>query len=450
MAFSYTAALQGRIALAVWNVQNSVLTAAQKVQLDNTWTSGALSGGVAYDAQIEVAAVAQYIEEVSNTSFPEPAWDRLFVAKAAMILAKTVRPDRYDELVKDHDRAEDWAIDTYTPSDIVSATITGQPLTVAGLRSHTRSRCIRRKEPGVTGMKRRIWATTADVDSEIQWVINWLWNKTQWNFRAREVTLTITPLSITDATYSHSGKTLTKTNGITITTVAGQPLFVTSGTGATTGIYTVASQTSDDVITLVTSIGSAADTQTDIDFVTYAVTMRGLASNESFDSIASEKFFYESTVSGELRWLDKGQGPAARAAWGSDTGQPVFFRTQPVAQSIVWHLYPIPDTTYNLYGTVYISTPLITTLAEINTAIGLFPAEFGTVIRDAVFARVLEAHGASDAGQKWKRVEEQADILCPLYTDQGTPPKSQSVNDVYGDFNSLLSSGDGSGAFGYA
>lgn len=378
MAFAYTAGLQGRIALAVWNVPYASLTANQKTQLDNTWSSGAITGGEALAAWTEVAQIGQWFEQaVSNpdTSFPQPAWDRLFVAKCAMYLSKTVRPDRLAEFQRDHEVALDEAIDTYTPTLITAAAISGQALTVAGIRAYVCNHCVRRKESGANqGLRRRIFPPIQDVDSHSQWTCNFLWNKELWNFRKRMIQITI----------------------------------------------------------------NANNT----------VTMTGL-SGETFDSIASNRFYYDGNNFGSvLEWVDSTTAPGLKAYHGTSQGTPRYFRTETKGSTVSWHLFPIPDQAYTLYGTVYVATPTMTTMADIDSAIGRFPPEFGTVIRDIVLARVLMAHQASDGQRMWDLAMEQVEILCPTYTETGSPARLTSVLDVYSD-HSLLRGDEPTGAFGY-
>lgn len=95
-----------------------------------------------------------------------------------------------------------------------------------------------------------------------------LYNAWPWKFRERPpARLDFTaPIVITDATWTESTKTLTKTGGFTnYTFAASDVIAITGGTGATTGNYTIISRVSDDAIVLSTSIGSAADGNTDID-----------------------------------------------------------------------------------------------------------------------------------------------------------------------------------------
>lgn len=89
-----------------------------------------------------------------------------------------------------------------------------------------------------------------------------------WKFReGASSRLDFYALSIDNATFTHSTKTLTKTSGFsTYTFRSGDYVEVSAGTGATLGRYYIASKTSNDAIVLTTSIGSGANGQTDIDF----------------------------------------------------------------------------------------------------------------------------------------------------------------------------------------
>lgn len=376
MAFTYTSALQNRIALAVWNVQNSSLTATQKVQMDLTWTTGSLTGGAAYDAFNVVSQLAQWFEQASSnpdTSIPQDEWDRLFVAESAMILVKTVRPERLASFQTDRELAMDSLCETFTKT-LITGSFAGAANTVAGIRSYVVNHCVRRKQSG-TGTRRRIFPPIEDIDSHTQWVINYVWNIEHWNFRKRMIQITI----------------------------------------------------------------NANNT----------VTMTGLSS-ETFDSIASNKLFYDGTYYGEeLQWVDSTGAPALKAKYGTSTGQPAYFRTEVNGSTVTWHLFPIPDQAYTLYGTVYVATPSIADSAAVATAIGKFPPEFATVIRDMVLARVLLQHNASDADRMWERCSEQVRSFCPIYTDTGMPAKQTCVSDVYGDWVNTFENAGGGGAYGF-
>lgn len=95
-----------------------------------------------------------------------------------------------------------------------------------------------------------------------------LYNLHSWRWRDRPAYPLdyIAPISISDATYTESSKTITKASGFTDYTHRYAELFeVTAGTSASTGHYVIASKTSANAIVLASSIGSSADGQTDID-----------------------------------------------------------------------------------------------------------------------------------------------------------------------------------------
>lgn len=376
MAFVYTDKLQDRISLAVWNVQRSSLSAVQKLQLDQTWTTGSLLGGAAYDAFNELAQLAQWFERdasVPDTSFPQDEWDRVFVAKAAMILVKTVRPERYQSFVADHNAAVESLRETFTKTTIAGAWA-GAASTMDGWRTYIINHSVRRKFY-VGGVAKFLIPQVEDIDSHIQWVINFVWNIEPWNFRKRMIQITI----------------------------------------------------------------NANNT----------VSMTGLSS-ETFDSIASNKLFYDGSYYGEeLQWVDSTAAPALKAKYGTSTGQPVYFRTEVNGSTVTWHLFPIPDQAYTLYGSVYVATPSVTSAATLATAIGKFPPEFATVLRDMVLARVLLQYNAQDADRMWERCEEQVRSFGPIYTDTGMPAKQTSIADVYGDWVNTFENAGGGGAYGF-
>ncbi len=441
MAFAYSTALQDRIAYAVWNVANSSLSAAQKVQLDLTWTTGSLAGGAAYDAYIEVSQVAQWFEQASSTpdlSFAQPAWNRLFVAKAAMLLVKTVRPDRLAEFVKDHESALDQCIDTFTRDLVSSTSLAGQGINLSGIRAYVIDHCVKRVDTS-TGLRRRLFPSIAQIGGHIQWTLNFVANMKPWHFRKRQVTMTIATASLTTATWTESTKTLTQTGAFTNTNIGlGSRLLLTSGTGALTGEYVISSRTNDDAIVLENSISSAAANLTTGDIVAnlQIVTLAGMNSGETFDSIVSRKFFYDGTYYGNtLDWVDASDMARRKASSGTNRYRPQRFRWEKYGSGITWHLAPFPDTSYTLRGAVTISSiGTLTDSTSLDTAIAKFPTEFGTVIRDVVLARTLSQHGASDGDLMMKSAIAQCESLLPVYSDQGFPTRQTSVEDVYEDY----------------
>lgn len=448
MAFSYSAALQGRIALAVWNCTNTLLTATQKTQLDNTWTTGALSGGAAYDAWNEVSQIAQYFEQASsapNTSFAQPAWDRLFIAKTAMYLIKSVRPERLPDFQRDHETALDESIDTYTRDLVSTTSAAGQGVGLAGIRSYVIDHCVKRADSS-TGLRRRLFPSIAQIDGQIQWVLNFLWNMKPWHFRKRQVIIRIEVVAtFTNATWTESTKLLTSTGAfadVSAGTGAGMRAYIDGGTNVHEGEYVIASDEDDDTITFDSSISATGGNLTtgDISGRIVSVHIDGLHSGETFDSVVSRKFFYDGNNAGsEIRWADSSDMARQKAYNGDTYNIPRWFRWEKYGTTVTWHLTPFPDDDYTARGAVTVSGPgTLSTAASIDTAIGKLPTEFGTVIRDIVLARVLKAHRASDGESMWQSAMDQVDTLLPAYADQGFPTRQTTVDDVYNDYGAMM------------
>lgn len=118
----------------------------------------------------------------------------------------------------------------------------------------------------------RVVGDKPDDRYDIEQVINdagkYLFSMHSWRWRDRPVAPLsyIAPISIANATYTESTKTITKTSGFTSYTFRNAELFeVTDGTSATEAEYAITSRTSANAIVLGQSIGSGADGQTDID-----------------------------------------------------------------------------------------------------------------------------------------------------------------------------------------
>lgn len=459
MAFTYSANIQNRIALSMWGVGNSSLTSDQKTHLDGTWTSGALATGAAFDVYTRITQIANWFEQAGATSAPQ-AWEHWFVAEACLLLAPTYRPERIAQYTLEREAAIDAALDSFTlrdPTGTFSSSNLSQAATVNGLRFYVLNHCARRKESGANqGLRRRIFPPIDEIDSHIQWTLNYVYNKEPWNFRKREATLIITALAQpTGATWTNSTRTLTQTGAFTsvpsTANLAGKTarLRIISGAGVVLGEYQIASKTSDDAIMLAQDIATTPGNLAtgDIAGSISLVEIRGTLAGESFDSTASRKFFYTDSAEygpSVLKWLDATQMAEARTVYGSPTGRPKFFRTEVQPSDVVQvHLSPFPDASYTLRGSVWITGPGTPSSATDTAVFAKFPTEFFTVIRDMVLARVLLNYGASDAERVWSRAVEQVERLLPVYTDQGTPSRLTAPLDVYNDRAYQMSNGSG-------
>ena len=95
----------------------------------------------------------------------------------------------------------------------------------------------------------------------------WFCTANSWSYnRDRRATLfSRASIALTAATWTESSLTLTSTGSFAnYTFVDGDVIEITSGTGATAGEYEIASRTNDNAIVLVSSIGAAADGNSDI------------------------------------------------------------------------------------------------------------------------------------------------------------------------------------------
>lgn len=440
MSFAYTSALQARIALAVWNVPNSSLTATQKVQLDGTWTSGSLTAGAAYDAYVEIAQLAQWFEQASSapdTSYPQPAWDRLFVSLAASLLTKTVRPERYSEFKADYETALDQSLDTFTRDLVSSTSLAGQGVGLAGIRAFCIDHCVKRANAN-TGLRRRLFPSIAQIDGHIQGAINFVWNMKPWHFRSRQVVLNVVTVSVTAATWTESNKTLTQTGLFTNANIAAGARFLcTGGTSAIQTEYVVSSKTSSNAIVLETSLSDTSGDLTtgDITGVLQVAYLTGLNTGETMDAIKSRAFYFDGTYAGrKLLWTDMDGMAKSKARYGPTTSMPQYFRWEKYGSGITWHLSPFPDTNYTMRGAATVSGPgTLTTSASLDTAIAKFPTEFGTVIRDLTLARVLKSFNASDGDRMMNDALEQCERLLPVYADLGFGTRQMALTDAYED-----------------
>lgn len=462
MAFTYSTAIQDRISLDVFGVLYATLTTPQKTHIDGVWTSGSLTTGKAFDSLTQIMQVANWFEMAGGTSAPQ-VWEPWLVAQTAAELAPVYRPERVGALNAAKESAIDQAIDSFTitaPTGAFASSNSSQAITVQGIRYFVLNHCARRKESGTnTGLRRRLFPPIDEVDSHIQWVLNFVYNKEHWSFRKRDVTLTINTLStVTGATWTESSKTLTQSGAFTNLLLTNGPamLMVTGGTGAQTAIYPIASKTSANAIVLPTSLSNTnADLATgDITAVLFFLDFRGILSGETIDSVASRRFYYTTDpfTGGKLNWIDATGMDAAMAYHALNTGQPSLFRieNQPV-QVRVWRLAPFPDQTYTLKGSVYVSGPGSPSSVSDTTIFDKFPTEFGVVIRDMVLARVLQANNTSDADRFWSRAIENVQLLLPTFVDNGSPARLTSTEDVYSDSTRLIGNSimwGGAGGFG--
>lgn len=193
----------------------------------------------------------------------------------------------------------------------------------------------------------------------IEGVINdagrYLYGMHSWSWRNRPVAPLsyIAPISISDATYTESTKTITKTSGFTNYTFRNAELFdVSAGTNATTGEYQIASKTSANAITLAKSIGSSADGQTDIDGTInfpYCILPSDFGSNgQIIDITHRDNLTYSAfpTSVEQVRWLRYNSLIASYAIYYA-VSYPSQTSTAAVPADPIMEIYPTPTAADN-------------------------------------------------------------------------------------------------------
>lgn len=467
MAFAYSSTIQARIAQAVFGVAYASLDTTQKSAIDGGWASGSLTTGFAYDALTQIQSVANWFEMAGATSAPQ-LWEGWLVAETVAKLAPTYRPDRQGAYIQTREECIDLLLDSFAlrdPTGTFAAANTSQARTVNGLRLHTLLVCARRAN-GSTGLRRRLFPPIDQIDANIQWALNFLYNKDAWNFRKREVSLLVTQLAFpTAATWTENTLTLTQVGAFTNVPATAQlttktvKVRVASGTGAVVDEYRVVTKTSNDAVILAQSISSTgADLSTgDIAGTISIVEVRGTVSGETFDSVASRKFYsVNNSIGGgyELVWVDATNMDMAKAYpwwYGSSpsAGMPCYCRTETLPNDVfAWTLWPFPDASYQFKGSVYIAGPGTPSSATDTAVFQKFPAKFFPHIKELVLAKTLQDFATSDSELRYSRVMENIERDLAEYVDMGTASHQTCMNDVYQDSQRTLGNSCGSWVFG--
>ncbi len=434
VSLTYTSAHQDRIALLLHECLYTNLSAAQKALIDNTSTT---PGGIALDCLTILKQYAQWIDAAGGTTAPD-VWEQWLVAMVVARAGQSLRPDRVAMYRRDEAYARAAAIEafsrkavTYDPgSDTEVFTATYQTF-----RYHVLSNTTKRKPP--------IWFSPETIDAATNYVVNNVWNGQDWNFRRRQVTMSIKTVTVTGATYTNGTKTLSLTGGFTnYTHVTGAMALISAGTGVTTGLYEIASKTSNDAIVLTSALGAAADGQTDFTLRTLTISFPDLPSGETFDSTGCRRFTYDSpltTIGAQtISWADDDEMSMFRANYTIQYSRPVKVRFQQVGTKINWFLGPFPDQDYTARGAVYVQGPGTPSSASDTTVFAKFPAEFGPVLKDLVLAKCLVDQNAPDGREKWNRATEDLHNLLPKYAATGEMAGSVSVLDVYNDRTNMI------------
>lgn len=435
MPLASTSATQNRTAYILRGVAYASLTTAEKAVLD----------AAALDALTQIQQIGQYFSLTAPASVPD-TWESWFVQKTAMMAAQQMCPDRMAHYIEMHEAAEMAAIDAYGRNSITydpGSTPEASVLTVQNIRYYVISNMVRR-DPGwetIDGARRRRprkWIPFELIDAQIERVVRNIWNRADWQFKRRQATFTLTPYTVADATYTHATKTITKTSGFATTIPAGSVVRVTAGTGATLGEYVTTTGATADAIILTASIGSAADGQTDIDCEVLAVT-NNLLTTETFHDFATRELYFDDATNGNnrrecVKWASNDEMAKCRAlirAGTTTSGRPAVFSFQESSGVKSWWFYPWPDDTYTLSCAVNVKGPTLGSLTDTTTALARFPAEFNHVIKDAVYAEVLDHTNDPQGPRMRQRIEDEIAVMLPKYAEPGKPAMNPTIRDVY-------------------
>jgi len=113
-------------------------------------------------------------------------------------------------------------------------------------------------------------------------------------------------------------------------------------------------------------------------------------------------------------------------------GRPEAFRMLTAANAVVFVFSRTPDKVYTAEAEVVIRTPDISTIANIDSAIGIFPVEFQHVLKLKTLAGVLVTMGETGkADGSFRIADETIAALLPIYSDPGGDPANDSENPVF-------------------
>lgn len=366
MALQWTSAIRDIVCYQTLGKAYSALRADEKLILDDNNSSAvptSTPAGVAGQAMTVVGQWAQYFAEAGSAAAGIPsAWDHVLTAEVNYRLAIAMRRDDIKIHAANLKKAWSDARDTFTVSDPSSATFTAGSITAKKIRFFV----IRNALAG-----QRVMIKSADIDQAIIWAIAHLWNRTSWEFRKRQVTMTI---STTDS--------------------GSAPTFEDAAGNAITNFDSVASR----------------------DFKYSASTVTGLVDNQV------------------LRWAESTDMAGLKAA-NASTGRPSFFNVEDQGNGVrYWHFVPVPDDDYEAYGAIYLAHPAAPSDGDDTTPFTKFPKEHQALFPNLVYAKVAKDYGIPNATQIWDRAMDEVELACPIYDDPGDAAKANLAGvNVYED-----------------
>lgn len=201
MTLSWTSAIRDRVSQLVLGLVYSGARSDEKNLIDAAGSVPTSSpAGLAGERLTVVRQWAQWFEQLGAGASAGPdLWEHVWVREIAAHAALGLRRNDIRPFFEALDDAWETALNSYSVADASSATLNDQSVTPKMLRFHVIRHCARLTT--TTGRKRRLLVPVPDIDAAINWTINFLWHRTHWEFRTRQVQLTLdtaSPESVTD------------------------------------------------------------------------------------------------------------------------------------------------------------------------------------------------------------------------------------------------------------
>lgn len=370
MALQWTTAIRDLVSVLALGKTYTNLRTEEKAYLDATNTPAVPTsspGGVASHAITRVRQYAQWFEEAgTGTSAGPDVWEQVFVAETALQCAKAFRRAEIPQHLVGCKDAWEAALDSFSVTDASSVTVASQTLTWKSLRLHVLRHCLRR----VT-QRTRLFPSPAAIDTAIQWARTHLWNRSLWEFRTRQVTITIT----------------------------------TNANGSSPSLNLPAGETFD------------------------SIACRWLIHDSDTDSTQLAL-----PADRRISYVTGTEMAALKAQFGSTTGRPQYFHIEDRGNGArYWHWAPAPDAEYTVKGAVAIALPATPSDATANAAFSPF-GDAQTVLPDLVLAKVLKDHAAPGWAEAWKTAMDQAEVMVATMDSQGVAANEGITGtDVYMD-----------------
>lgn len=199
MAITLTSTNRDRIAQLAFGAVYASLRTDEKTFLDNAGAVPlATPLGIAGERLKLVNQITQWMDEAGAAITVGPdEFDHVFVRECVAHCKVAFRGrEEIREAFSLLDEAWNTAIDAYTLADGSVATLNETSITVKMIRFHVIRHCMKRG----TG-KRRLFIPVKDIDFAAQWALNLLWNRVTWEFRTRQVQITLPSATPTVPTF---------------------------------------------------------------------------------------------------------------------------------------------------------------------------------------------------------------------------------------------------------